>query len=329
MITIIIIDAILILLGLVVCGWCGKRIAAKQAQLKELKNSIIYKEQVIEEQSSQEKDLQSKISHLQATKDALAKQSQELSLGIQDAINSRKKIVETAFLEYCALLEAQYKAEEQNYDQYEQTLKDSYEKLRDDLMSLAAQCQADIEAEKVELEKVRQTRIAATAAMVREQEIKEQKEFYSLTVSASDLFDIQALETIKQKLSKPRILSMLIWQTYYQKQMTSLCNNVLGVNPVCGIYKITNQLNNRCYIGQAVNVAERWKEHAKCGLGIDTPVGNKLYQAMQQDGIQNFTWELIEKCPAASLNEKEKYYIEFYQSKDYGYNILAGNSKKG
>lgn len=53
--------------------------------------------------------------------------------------------------------------------------------------------------------------------MVREQEIKEQKEFYSLTVSASDLFDIQALEAIKQKLSKPRILSMLIWQTYYQK----------------------------------------------------------------------------------------------------------------
>lgn len=42
---------------------------------------------------------------------------------------------------------------------------------------------------------------------------------------------------------------MLIWQTYYQKQMTSLCNNVLGVNPICGIYKITNQLNNKCYIG--------------------------------------------------------------------------------
>lgn len=49
---------------------------------------------------------------------------------------------------------------------------------------------------------------------------------------------------------------------------------------------------------------------------------------MQQDGICNFTWELIEKCPSAELNEKEKYYIEFYLSKDYGYNSLAGNSKK-
>lgn len=329
MIIALIIEAILILLGLVICGWCGKRIAAKQAQLKELESSINYQKQVFEDRTHQEKDLFNRISHLQATKEALAQQSQELSLGIQDAIDSRKRIIEVAFLEYCAVLEAQYKAEEQNYDQCEQTLKDSYEKLRDNLMSLTAQCQADIEAEKAELEKVRQTRIAATAAMVREQEIKEQKEFYSLPISASDLFDIQALEAIKQKLSKPRILSMLIWQTYYQKQMTSLCNNVLGVNPICGIYKITNQLNNRCYIGQAVNVAERWKEHAKCGLGIDTPVGNKLYQAMQQDGIQNFTWELIEKCPAASLNEKEKYYIEFYQSKDYGYNTLAGNSKKG
>lgn len=49
---------------------------------------------------------------------------------------------------------------------------------------------------------------------------------------------------------------------------------------------------------------------------------------MQQDGICNFTWELIEKCTSAELNEKEKYYIEFYLSKDYGYNSLAGNSKK-
>jgi hypothetical protein len=37
----------------------------------------------------------------------------------------------------------------------------------------------------------------------------------------------------------------------------------------------------------------------------------------------------LEKCSSAELNDKEKYYIELYQAKDYGYNTLAGNSKKG
>ena len=112
------------------------------------------------------------------------------------------------------------------------------------------------------------------------------------------------------------------------KQMTTLCNNVLGANVVCGIYKITNLKTGLCYIGQAVDVAKRWKDHVKCGLGIDTPAQNKLYQAMKKDGIMNFTFELLETCERNLLNEKEKFYIDLYQSYDYGYNSNTGISKK-
>jgi len=75
-----------------------------------------------------------------------------------------------------------------------------------------------------------------------------------------------------------------------------------------------------CYIGQAKNIRERFREHLKCGLGIDTPAANKLYQAMLQEGIDNFTFELLEECVAANLNEKESFYIDLYNSYDYGYN---------
>ena len=68
---------------------------------------------------------------------------------------------------------------------------------------------------------------------------------------------------------------MVIWTTYFQKPMTALSNNVLGTDTICGIYKITNQNNDMCYIGQSVDIATRWKSHAKCGLGIDAPAGNK------------------------------------------------------
>ena len=109
--------------------------------------------------------------------------------------------------------------------------------------------------------------------------------------------------------------------------MTALCNNILGTAIVSGVYKITNQETGECYIGQAVDVAKRWKDHAKCGLGIDTPVNNKLYKAIQEYGIWNFSWELLEKCDKELLNEKEKYYIELYDSKNYGYNSSIGIKK--
>ena len=70
---------------------------------------------------------------------------------------------------------------------------------------------------------------------------------------------------------------------------------VLGTGEtVTGVYKITNKLSGMSYIGQAKDIRERWREHLKCGLGIDTPSNNRLYQAMLKDGVDNFTFELLE-----------------------------------
>ena len=82
-----------------------------------------------------------------------------------------------------------------------------------------------------------------------------------------------------------------------------------------------------CYIGQAADIAKRWKDHAKCGLGIDTPANNKLYKAMQEDGLWNFSWELLETCSRDLLNEKEAFYIDLYDSCSYGYNSNSGIKK--
>jgi hypothetical protein len=198
----------------------------------------------------------------------------------------------------------------------------AYDALQDRLL-------AEIKVQESELEKIKATRAALIQAQVKEKEIQENIDFYCLTLPINDRDDIQRLEKVKKDLHNPRILSMLIWQTFFQKNMTSLCNNVLGTKTVTGIYKITNLNTNMCYIGQAVDVANRWKDHAKCGLGIDTPAGNKLYAAMMEDGIWNFSWELLESCERTLLDEKEKYYISVYQASEFGYNSNKGNSKKG
>lgn len=207
---------------------------------------------------------------------------------------------------------------------YADSLSDKYDEVEQYFDNEVCKIESEYTAVCEELDNIKSTRAALIEANRREELVKANPELFTLPLSPADRTDIQTLEKIKGQLNNPRILSMLIWSTFFQKPMTTLCNNILGTKVICGIYKITNLNTNLCYIGQAVDIATRWKTHCKCGLGIDTPQSNKLYKAMQEDGVWNFSWELLEECPQSRLNEKEAEYIEIYQSKDYGYNTQAG-----
>lgn len=237
---------------------------------------------------------------------------------IDETISNSKQRSQEAFESYCDILDSAYRNTEEEYSELEDSLREAYAIAQEKLLAETSEIQK-------ELDKIKATRTAAIEAQIREKKIKEQQSFYCLKISDTDIADIQKLENIKKTLNKPRVLSMLIWQTWFQKPLKALAANILGTSTVTGIYKITNIITGECYIGQAADVASRWSEHAKCGLGIDTPAGNKLYKAMQEYGLQSFSWELLEKCDRAELNEKERYYIGLYDSVNYGYNILKGN----
>jgi hypothetical protein len=91
-------------------------------------------------------------------------------------------------------------------------------------------------------------------------------------------------------------LNKVIWKCYYEKPTTDLIGRVVGLNAKTGIYKITEIESGKCYVGQAANIAERWKQHIKRGVGAETPTRNKLYPAMIAAGPENFTFEVIEVC---------------------------------
>lgn len=252
---------------------------------------------------------------------------QQNLINIQQAMQSAGISAEEAcramrqnFENYETILDKEYQEKEEEYDNLLKDLYNAYDKEQVELLD-------EIQEIKENLEYLRSTRAAAIQAQIKEKEIKEQLSFYCLNPTENELDDIKALERVKPNLHQPRILCMLIWSTYFQKPMTALCNNVLGTATVTGIYKITNQETGECYIGQAVDVAKRWKDHAKCGLGIDTPASNKLYKAIQEYGIWNFSWELLEKCTKEFLDEKEHFYIDLYDSKNYGYNSSIGIKK--
>ena len=244
----------------------------------------------------------------------------DIQNNISKTLDNQKELSQRAFENYCEVLEKQYDEYEEEYDMYKDALETSYSNRQLELMRELAETQE-------ELDQIKATRDAARQAITREKEIEEKLSFYCLQIPEVELRDIAVLESIKPKLANPRILSMLIWQTFWQKPMNALCANVIGTGTKSGIYKITNQKTKECYIGQAVDLATRWKQHAKCGLGIDTPAGNLLYKSMMEFGIWNFSWEVLEEVPSAQLNEKEAYYIDLYDSKNYGMNQNKGVTK--
>ena len=237
---------------------------------------------------------------------------------IQNAIDNQQEMSSNAFKNYCDILEKKYKEVEEEHDMEIEALNTAYSNLQLKLLREADEVRSD-------LDKIKATRTAAIEAARREKDIESNLTFYCLDISDADKTDIAKLEALKPSLNKPRVLSMLIWQTWFQKPLKALSANVVGATDATGIYKITNIKTKECYIGQAIHIKDRWAEHAKCGLGIDTPAGNKLYKAIQEFGLWNFSFEVLEVCPQNQLNEKEKYYIDLYSSYDYGYNSTRGN----
>ena len=102
--------------------------------------------------------------------------------------------------------------------------------------------------------------------------------------------------------------------------------------PICGIYKIANQINGKCYIGQSVNIKRRWRSHkSKSFNPLDIQYECPLYRAFRKYGLENFSFEILEECRKEELNEKESFYIKKYNSnlESYGYNLTPGGDSNG
>lgn len=94
-----------------------------------------------------------------------------------------------------------------------------------------------------------------------------------------------------------------------------------------GIYIINNKINNKVYIGQSVDIDKRIKKHFN-SLENGAHYNEHLQNAFNKYGRDNFLVDVLEECPIEKLNEREKYYIQLYDSasRDKGYNIEFGGN---
>lgn len=92
-----------------------------------------------------------------------------------------------------------------------------------------------------------------------------------------------------------------------------------------GIYKYTNKQNNKVYIGRSTDITKRRWAH----LNQPSPY-SYFDQELHKLGEEAFTFEVIEECEPQELQEREKYWIKYYESyssKEKGYNLTRGGEE--
>lgn len=210
---------------------------------------------------------------------------------------------------------------EQNREEYQEEYLATLQDCVSSFQSQIAFWANKLKSTKAEYDKFHKIVEAATAEYIRTYEEKEKEKFYQLILPEEDLEEIKKLREVAKYLRDSEPLNKVIWKVYYENPYTDMIGRVLGKQPHTGIYKITNLTNGMCYVGQAANVADRWKQHIKRGIGADPPTRNKLYPAMIAIGVENFSFELIEECSRDELNEKEQFWQEYFKAKEFGYSI--------
>ena len=89
-----------------------------------------------------------------------------------------------------------------------------------------------------------------------------------------------------------------------------------------GIYKITNKINGKIYIGQSMDIERRFAQHKRL-----IEEGDKgWYIEANETGIENFAFEVLQECPVEELNDMENYYIKKYKAIEFGYNSINASS---
>ena len=165
---------------------------------------------------------------------------------------------------------------------------------------------------------------AISQEILRRRELEEKADFYRVCLSNEAVADVALLQTTRQNLKKPEIIDKIIYDTYIAKPVLEMIKRVLHNATCSGIYKITCLETKEIYIGKSTDIKNRWQQHCKTAFNCGTIASSVLHRKMQQYGIENFTFELLEKVSKDQLTEREKFYIDFYKTKETGLNERNG-----
>lgn len=158
-----------------------------------------------------------------------------------------------------------------------------------------------------------------------EELLENEKASHMLQLSSSEKEDIDRLLELSRTFNQKIVIYKLTWSAFLQKPFNDMINTVFGSGvPRSVIYCIENQKSHKKYIGKtSAEVSKRWAEHIKSSLNIGTVSKQKIHEALYGNW-GDFTFTVLEQVDKAKLSEREKFYIDLYESNVYGYNLKKG-----
>ena len=214
---------------------------------------------------------------------------------------------------------------DRSVDVYRDLQIDKANEILSELLEIKKSKEEEIKEIQNELEVERSKRAAINEELRKADEKEKYNEIHSVQLTDNEKEDIHFLLSLEDKLHNKQVLYKLVWSTYLQPAYKNTFNNILGNrNPKNVIYCIENIHTGKKYIGKtSAEVSKRWTEHIKTSLNIGSIKTTNIHKALYNHWDE-FIFYILTETEKDKLSEMEKYYINFYESDKYGYNIKAG-----
>lgn len=281
------------------------------SQISSLQNDLYFAKENLAEIKKQVAEAQDKCEYLLTDKMA------EINWYIDDQRKTRTVELENELETKKKLFETLIHNEENKSQEAIQTIQNETAALLDECQVVMQQTEAETSAAK--------QRYEALLAPIKQYEMeRQQRLFYTIQVPDEYKEDINFLVTeVSQRVQHPDIINKLVWNEYVKPYIEDTYRRV-GIEEKSGIYKITNLDNGKAYVGKSTNVKKRLTDHFKSSVGIKTIADQAVHHEIWKTGFWNWTLEVIIYCDKEQLNELEKYYINFFDTVNNGYNKNAG-----
>lgn len=284
-------------------------------QSEKIREEIKNMELILQEKARTYKESQEEwIKRVQDLKESYERQREEITASIQEHTLKEQQTMTEKLLQKQQQIEREVNILD---DRYQLTVVDYENKM------FEARCKFEDEEKSLngQIEQKRKEINSLIEQFKKDEEARKEADFYRIPISPAAKNDIDKLKGVAAQLNNPSTLYKLIWKEYYENGFNSMIGRVLGNDKdKSGIYKITDTRNQMCYIGQTTNFKNRWRTHAKRAVKAEEGTSNRLYQDMWENGLENYTFQIVEICEKDRLTEREKFYIDFFNSKEWGFN---------
>ena len=268
--------------------------ALYEEKVKSFENRIVYLNQVVEEKKEQ-------LRILTDQREDLETQLEDLKIQVYAISVSCKSLQDSNEIEWNKKIQL---LDEQNaLDEAIQASKTAAELINKDIKSLE---------DEVNLLKERKR-----LSILNQNEVENNMWDFFISPKENELISI--LERIKMDYPELKLdISTIEWKRIWLTKIQDLANAQNLARK--GIYRlILKSDKDVCYVGQAVNIKDRWYQHIKKMIGVEPKGTEKVYNYRPED----FYWTVVEFVSSGKLNEREHYWIEYFGCKEKGLNRKA------